>query len=155
MAAIGTVSTFAQTGSGFIGNGYYRIKNYKTDRYIYVTDNRDHYDKSRDKEDFQAIQLWKDIDRAIPSPASVIYIELISGNNNSGTFDLKAQGTGVHSLTGYYVGVVRLRNKTYEVSASASGVTKYLNDKEQSSRAQGKKGTWKAIPAIANGLSIR
>jgi len=142
IALCGLVNTFAQTGSGFTGNGYYRIKNNVTERYIYVTDNRDHYDKSRDKEDFQAIQLWKDIDRAVPNPASVIYIELISGNNDSGTFDLKAQGTGVHSLTGYYVGVKKQRNKTYEVSATAAGVTKFLTDKEHSSRAQGKMGTW-------------
>jgi len=142
LAAIGTASAFAQTGTGFIDNGYYRIKNYMTERYIYVTDNRDHYDKSRDKEDFQAIQLWKGSERAVQNPASVIYIELISGNNNKGTFDLKAQGTGVHALTGYYVGVQKLRNNAYEVSASANGVTKYLTDKEHSSRAKGSMGTW-------------
>ena len=129
--------TFAQNGTGFIGNGYYRICNYATNRYIYVTDNKDYYDKTRDAEDFQAIQLWKDINRAIPEPASVLYIEEVS----SGTFDLRAQGTGVHSLTGYYISVQKKKGGTYEVSASAHGVTKYLTDDETGGSSQGQMGT--------------
>lgn len=128
---------FAQNGTGFIGNGYYRVCNYKTERYIYVTDNKDYYDKSRDAEDFQAIQLWKDPSRAVSNPGSVIYMEEVS----SGNFDLKAQGTGVHSLTGYYVSVKKQPGGTYKVSASAHGVTKYLSDDEQSNTEQGKMGT--------------
>ncbi len=141
LATIGLPNTFAQNETGFTGNGYYRIKNYVTERYIYVTDNKDYYDKSHDKEDFQAIQLWKDISQAVFSPASVIYIELISGTNDNGTFDLKAQNTAVHALTGYYVNVRKQRDGTYEVSASAHGVTKYLSDDEHSSSALGVMGT--------------
>lgn len=142
LATICLGSTFAQNGTGFVGNGYYRICNLITKRYIYVTDNKDYYDKNQDVGDFQAIQLWKDINRATSDPASVIYIQQISGDN----YDLKAQGTGVHALTGYYVGVKKQSNGTYEVSASVSKaglqVTKYLSDDEQSTtRAKGKMGT--------------
>lgn len=129
--------TFAQNGTGFIGNGYYRIYNYATNRYIYVTDNKDYFDKSHEAEDFQGIQLWKDANRAVPDPASVLYIDEVSSN----TFDLKAQGTGVHSLTGYYVSVQKKKGGTYEVSASAYGVIKYLTDDATGSSAQGKMGT--------------
>lgn len=141
LAALGLPYTFAQNETGFIGNGYYRIKNCVTERYIYVTDNKDYYDKTHDKEDFQAIQLWKDINRAVTSPASVIYIQLISGSNDNGSFDLKAQSTAVHALTGYYVNVQKQRDGTYEVSASAHGVTKYLSDDEHNSSALGMMGT--------------
>ena len=135
---MGTLSIFAQKATGFNGNGYYRIMNNATKRYIYVTDNKDYYDKSHDKEDFQAIQLWTDINRAVSSPGSVIYIEEVS----SGSFDLRAQGTGVHSLTGFYVNVNRQSDGTYIVSASRSGVTKYLSDDETSTyEEQGKMGT--------------
>ena len=67
-------ASFAQNnGTGFVGNGYYRIHNFATNRYIYVTDNKDYFDKLHDSEDFQAIQLWKDPNRAISDPASVIF----------------------------------------------------------------------------------
>ena len=108
-------SVLAQTGTGFIGNGYYRIRNYATDRYIYVTDNKDYYDMARDKEDFQAIQLWKDVTRFASDPGSVIYFEEVTPDH----FDLRAQGTGVHSFTGYYVGVTK-SSGTYIVSASVT-----------------------------------
>ena len=124
------------TGTGFVGDGYYRIHNFATERYIYVTDNKDYYDIGRDKEDFQAIQLWKNAEKAVSDPASVIYVTEV----NSIQYDLTAQGTGVHSLTNYYVNVTRQRNNTYEVSATktvdGTSVTKYLYDGKSSSTAQ-------------------
>ncbi len=120
------------TGTGFIGNGYYRIHNLATQRYIYVTDNKDYYDITHDKEDFQAIQLWKNIEKAIYDPASVVYIT----QRNDVQYDLTGQGTGVHSLTGYYVNVSKKTDNTYEVSASKDNVTKYLYDGKSSSTAQ-------------------
>ena len=137
LAIFGLNSTFAQNGTGFIGDGYYRVCNLVTKRYIYVTDNKDYYDKTRDVGDFQAIQLWKDINRAVSDPASVIYMDEVS----SGNFDLKGQGTGVRALTGYYVNAKKITTGIYEVSATAHGVTKYLSDDEQSSTAQGMMGT--------------
>ena len=120
------------TGTGFIGNGYYRIHNLATQRYIYVTDNKDYYDITHDKEDFQAIQLWKNVEKAIYDPASVVYIT----QRNDVQYDLTGQGTGVHSLTGYYVNVSKKTDNTYEVSASKDNVTKYLYDGKSSSTAQ-------------------
>ena len=127
---MGLTNTFAQ--SGYTENGYYRVSNAGSNRYIYVTDNKDYSDKSHDRADFQAIQLWKDINRTISDPASVIYIQKV-GN----AFDLKAQGTGVHDLTGYYVDIKKQRNGTYTFSVTSSGVTKYLADKRTSSKADG------------------
>ena len=140
--SLSLAATFAEdNGTGFIDNGYYRICNYATQRYIYVTDNKDYYDKSKDVGDFQALQLWKEIDRAVSDPASVIYMQKMWTDH----YDLKAQGTGVHKLTGFYLFADKQSNGTYEVSASVSKagitVTKYLTDDEKSSSAQGKMGT--------------
>ncbi len=82
------------SGTGFVGNGYYRIRNMATDRYIYVTDNKDYYDPTYDYEDFQAIQLWSGAERTVSDPASVIYIQ----EGASGLFDLKAQSTNLYSI---------------------------------------------------------
>ena len=130
--------TYAQSkGTGYVGKGYYRVRNLTTERYIYVTDNKDYYDIAHDKEDFQGIQLWKDAAKAAKSPASVIFIEELY----PGGFDLKAQGTGVYDLTGYCVNVTKKSDGTYEVSASRSGVTKFLSDDRTNSSDQGKLGT--------------
>lgn len=138
LSSLCAASTTAQdNGTGFTGNGYYRIRNYATQRYIYVTDDKDYYDATHDKEDFQAVQLWSGAERAAASPASVIYIINTNGNN----YDLTAQGTGIHALTGRYVSVSKKSDGTYEVSASAQGVTKYLSDDEQSDDEQGMMGT--------------
>lgn len=129
---------YAQSkGTGYVGKGYYRVGNLTTERYIYVTDNKDYYDIAHDKEDFQGIQLWKDAAKAAKSPASVIFIEELY----PGGFDLKAQGTGVYDLTGYCVNVTKKSDGTYEVSASRSGVTKFLSDDRTNSSDQGKLGT--------------
>ena len=129
---------YAQSkGTGYVGKGYYRVRNLTTERYIYVTDNKDYYDIAHDKEDFQGIQLWKDAAKAAKSPASVIFIEELY----PGGFDLKAQGTGVYDLTGYYVNVTKKSDGTYEVSASRGGATKFLSDDRTNSSEQGKLGT--------------
>lgn len=129
---------YAQSkGTGYVGKGYYRVRNLTTERYIYVTDNKDYYDIAHDKEDFQGIQLWKDAAKAAKSPASVILIEELY----PGGFDLKAQGTGVYDLTSYCVNVTKKSDGTYEVSASRSGVTKFLSDDRTNSSDQGKLGT--------------
>lgn len=129
---------FAQSnGSGYIGDNYYRIHNFGSGRYIYVTDNKDNYDIVRDKEDFQALQLWKDENKTVSEPATVIYME----KQNNGQFDLKGQGTGVNVLTTYYVNVKKNNDGTYEVFASKDGVTKYLSDNEQSNSDKGRMGT--------------
>ena len=138
LALLNLAAAFAQNnGTGFIGNGYYRIKNKGTDRYIYVTDNKDYYDMTHDKEDFQAIQLWKGVEKACTDPATVLYMENVSGNY----YDLKAQGTGIHMLTGYYLTAEKKSDGCYEVYASKSGITKYLSDNETTQEEQGKMGT--------------
>ena len=140
LGLIGTVTVFGQkSGSGIVGNDYYRVNNYMTERYIYVTDNKDYYDKTRDAEDFQALLLWKDLNKAVSDPATVIYIRKLSSTN----YNLQSQGTGVQELTGYSAKVTErdASNGIYEVSASSNGVTKYLTDNEQSDDEQGLLGT--------------
>lgn len=140
IASLSLAGAMAQdTSTGFVGDGYYRIHNYATKRYIYVTDNKDYYDKKRDSEDFQAIQLWKDASKTIYNPATVIYVKRFS----NGTYDLQAQGTGVVALTGYRVHVSdRYSNGTYEVFAEKEGIAKkYLSDDRTNNAEQGKIGT--------------
>ena len=137
MASLSMASAIAQNATGFVGNGYYRIRNLGTERYIYVTDNKDYTDELHDAEDFQAIQLWRDLSKAVSEPATVLYMK--KGGTN--LFDLEAQGTGVHQLTGYYVHVVDKGNGVYEVYAKKGSVQKNLSDNEIGNYEQGVIGT--------------
>lgn len=117
----GFSSAFAQD-SGIDGDGYYRVRNKGSQRYIYIRDNTGDY--SLDVVDYGALQLWKNIDRAVSDPSSVIYVKQVA----AGKYDLQAQGTGAYRLVQHYVDIAEKSDGSYEVSASQSGVTKYLSD---------------------------
>lgn len=140
LATLCLATTFAQSFTGYVGNAFYRVHNFKTGRYIYITDNKDHTDLNLGtSEDLQALQLWMYLDSALFKPASVIYMEQQKDKNGNfiNQYDLRSQGAGVHALTGHYVSVSKKSDGTYEVYATKSTVTEYLSDNEQSDDEQG------------------
>lgn len=106
------------------GNGYYRVKNNKSTRYIYITDGTSSgINVATTSADMGAVELYKD-NNLLTNPASVIYAE-----QTGDKWNLSAQGTGVYQLIGHYVDVKgEAAKNAYQVSASASGVTLYLYD---------------------------
>lgn len=117
-------------------NGFYRVHNYGTGRYVYVYDNTGKINISTANADMGAIQLWKDHNRTISDPASVIYVE----NQEGTTYDLKSQGTSVYDIIGYYVNI-RPNGDTYQLYASKGGLVKYLADDEETNVPDGQLGT--------------
>ena len=115
IASLSLASAIAQeTGTPLEGNIYYRVRNFGSDRYVYVRDNYDGSDLMRQVGDFGAIELWKGVS-TIDDPATVIYIIKYS----NGTYNLQAQGTGVRELTGFSVHITeRLKDGTYKVYAT-------------------------------------
>ncbi len=123
--------------SAYNGDGYYRVQNYGSERYAYVADNTDNSDLERNVFDLAGIQLWKDLNRAISDPGSIIYIE----QHGTDHYDLRAQASGVYAMLGSYVNVKLSSSPAfksmglYEVSATrtfgGTVATKYLGDSEQ------------------------
>lgn len=113
----------------YVGDGYYRVHNKKTSRYVYVLDNTGSIDVTAARADMGAIELYKDTARRHHDPACIIYAQQVS----NGKFDLKAQGTGVHDIIGYYVEVYQRSDGSYQVYAEG----KYLDDNETSERDLG------------------
>ena len=142
IASLSLASAIAQeTGTPLEGNIYYRVRNFGSDRYVYVRDNYDGSDLMRQVGDFGAIELWKGVS-TIDDPATVIYIIKYS----NGTYNLQAQGTGVRELTGFSVHITeRLKDGTYKVYATKDEghVTVYLDDERSSqlNRQDGQLGT--------------
>lgn len=122
LLALLTSSLMAQ----YVGDGYYRVRNKATSRYIYVLDNTGSINVSTTSADMGAIKLHKDTARWHHDPACIIYAHQVS----NGKFDLKAQGTGVHDIIGYYVEVYQKSDGSYQVYAEG----KYLCDNETNLR---------------------
>lgn len=109
IAAVTALSCYANLD----GNGYYRVKNYKTNRYVSVIDNRGSIDMIATTADLQAIRLWRVFDDVCHDAASIMDITQVGSE-----YQLTAQGTGIYQIIGYYL---RLR-----VNGTADGQNLYM-----------------------------
>ncbi|MDE6269535.1 MAG: hypothetical protein K2M12_01605 [Muribaculaceae bacterium] len=130
---------FAATASANLnGDGYYRVQNSKTERYIYVLDNKGKLNMQATTADLGALELWKNYDKTISDPATVVYVQDLTGKSQD--FDLLAQGTGVYSIITHAVSI-RLDQKyfpnSYTIFGRDSGVTRYIGDATRSDADRG------------------
>lgn len=130
----------------FNGDGFYRVQNYGTQRYFYITDNTGSYDMKRDIGDFGAMQLYKGHEKTISDPASILYIKQAGSQ-----YDIQSQGVGIYQIVKRYVDLTTVSSGpfagTYMVSATEQGITKYLDDEEVStSIPDGVVGTNRSSP---------
>ena len=113
-----------------LASGYYRVKNYKTNRFIYVYDNTGSINAAAGSADVGALELWKNPDKPVSDPASILYANYIGDNGKGGfSYNVEAQGTSVHEIISYYVSVIR-ESGQLKIYASVGGFTKYLDDEE-------------------------
>lgn len=118
------IPTFAQLN----GNGFYRIQNAQSKRYLSIVDN-----KAEKKEitqtsnaDLYAINAFDDFDNVVSDPGSIIYIEQ-SGNNG---YILRGQGMDTYKLSGLYLKI----HSSYEINGAyyaygtKSGMTRYMKE---------------------------
>lgn len=110
-------------------DGYYRVQNAHSKRYIYILDNRGSYNIASTSADVDAIKLFKDVDRKNSDPSTVMYV-----SNASGSFyNIGAQGTSLHDILDVYVKIREAETydgvTAYNIYASNSGLTKYLSDR--------------------------
>lgn len=119
------------------GDGYYRVHNKATERYVYVCDNTGSINYSTTSAEMGALQLWKNHSRTYSDPASIIYISKKGTNTSGDYFDLQSQGTGVHQIIGYYVNLYPTEDGCYKVYAEG----KYLCDNNYGTSDDGSMGT--------------
>ncbi len=119
------------------GDGYYRVQNAKTQRYIYVLDDKGKLNLQATTAELGALQLWKDFNKTVSDPSTVIYVTDLNGKKQE--YDLLTQGTGVMKIIDHPVSI-RLANKStgeYSVFGRNSGLTKYIGDGTRSSAQRG------------------
>lgn len=148
---VATVSAFAQLN----GDGYYRLQNYMSKRYAYVTDDKGSLNYTATTADMNAIQLWKGFEKASSDPATVIYLKNVDSNK----YDIQAQGTGLYAMLQSHITIRAASNGTYYAYATSSGLTKYLGDGEKadcddgvlSGETSGQWRCWYITPVDASG----
>lgn len=125
LMAMASISALAD----YTGPGYYRVQNYKTERWISIIDNRGTIDFGSTSVDLQAIKLQKNFDVVCSDPASILYIKPAGSQ-----FQIEAQGTGIYQIIGHYVNLNQVGgtegNKYYTASGTLKGVTKYIGDSQ-------------------------
>ena len=129
------------------GNGYYRVQNVYTNRYIRVIDDYGKIDIASTTADMTAIQTIKNFGNVVSDPASIIYIE-----KKTTGYNLYTQGTNTYRIVGYYPLIADNGNNTYKAYAENAGMVAYLAD-EISSADEGvvvsnskKSRDWYIIP---------
>lgn len=111
-----------------VNDGFYRVKNYGSGRYCYVTDDKGYFYTISNTVDVQAIELWRGFDKAVSDPSTIIYIKKVNSQ-----YDLQAQGTSTKKLIDQYVTLAyRKEMDAYKCGGTASGFTKWLCDTRMS-----------------------
>lgn len=111
------------------GDGYYRVKNNASERFITITDDIvGEVNMSSTTADLSNITTWRGFDYVKSNPASVIYIEAV-GNK----YNLKGQGTSIYDISGGRVYIdIKSKNKDnnnpYYFSITYSGAELRLYD---------------------------
>ena len=119
------------------GDGYYRVRNYKTDRYVYVLDDKGEVNYQATTAELGALELWKNYDRTISDPSTIIYVKDTDGKKR--TYDLQAQGTGVEAIINSPV-TIYMNNRDkgfYSIYGSNGSVVRYIGDATQTTEERG------------------
>ena len=92
-----SILTTVQATAQSVANGYYRIQNNASSRYITIRDNMvGDVDYSSTNADLSNIVTWRGFDYVKSNPASIIYVEQQGGTQ----YNLKVQGTSIYEITG-------------------------------------------------------
>ena len=112
-----------------LANGFYRVQNTYTDRYISIEDNNTaNYpvNKSTGSVDMSGIKTYKPGTKVTTSPSTIVYVTNVGGNQ----YDIVGQGTSIHYISGgrMYINLIVQSDGSYQAYGSAYGVDLYLKD---------------------------
>lgn len=113
------------------GDGYYRVQNYATGRYVSIIHNTSHTEYVTTQADLNALRTFKQWSKVESDPSTIIYFKEVGSGTLNGktykTYDLYGQGTNTYSIINYHVGVIDVSGK-YRCFVIYEG-TQYLSEK--------------------------
>lgn len=138
------------------GNGYYRIRNVGSQRYLTVKDNKGSIDINSTSADLGAAELYKNFENIVSDPGSVLYVQ----NVDNARYKFIAQGTDTYKIIGYYLKLKKNNDGSYKAYQETSLTVSYLCDAEKQPFIKGALGTndrgtnyrdWNFLPLSASG----
>lgn len=122
------LAVFSSSFANLTGSGYYRVRNYGSERWASMVDNDGDIDIVAGNADLHALALTKNTEAILSDPGSIVYISAISGNQ----YDLAAQGISLSTLVNHTINIGEnglANNQTlYRIYGTYSGVTRYIGD---------------------------
>lgn len=115
------------------GNGYYRVRNYGSERWANLIDNQAATDFLSGTVDLHSLQLNNDTEEILSQPGSIVYLTNISGN----TFDMAAQGLTLGQLVNNSLnigedGTAENGQTLYRIYGTYKGAMRTIGDKQTS-----------------------
>ncbi len=115
------------------GDGYYRIQNVNTGRYMTLSDRHSRgvngHTSNVDAGALATRKKWSDIE---DDPGSVFYIQKV----NDSEYNILAQGIDMHQLIDYYVKITAKSTDTYYLWQTSSGTRLYLSDENENYKGE-------------------
>lgn len=135
LLALATLCSLLTASATLNGDGYYRVKNYATGRYCYLTDDKGEMNLAATTFDVGAIQLWSGFERASSDAACIIYVKNVGGK----AYNLEAQGTSTDKFVEVqlYIDKAPTNRDTYAAYGVKGGMRKFLGDTDLTSDPQG------------------
>ena len=111
------------------GDGYYRIQNNASERYLTLKDNviNDEIDMSTASADVSNLRSWRGFDQVEANPASIFYVMNVGGYQ----YNLIAQSTSIYDITGgkKYLDIYDKASGAYYLfEVTSGGVAGHLYD---------------------------
>lgn len=111
------------------GNGFYRVKNYGSDRWATLVDNYASVDFFAASADLHSLVLTNNTEDIISDPGSVVYITRKANNQ----YDVAGQGVSLESLVNNNISIQQSGTASdgqdlYLIYGVAKGATKYIGD---------------------------
>lgn len=144
--------------SAQVADGFYRVKNVGTERFLYITDDNGwaKLEGAALKHDLDAIVLRKGLEYAITDPSSILYVQREGSTNN---YNLFSQGTSLKSMTSGKPIEIKPNAGHYTVGATQSGFSANLGDVTSAAfgqygkidtKASKKNNDWDALPVSSS-----
>lgn len=144
-----SIISFAQ----FTGDGYFRIRNVGSERYIVITDNKGSVNVGSMSADLGAVKLYRSFENVVSNPGSVLYV-----NEVNGLYRFESQGTDTHEIIGYDLKLKKNSDGSYK-AYQEKGTRLFLCDARKENTEEGVLSTrseennyrdWELLPLSAN-----
>ena len=145
------------------GNGYYRVKNTLSNRYVSILHNKSNTEVMSGKAELGALRSFVSWDKVCSDPSTIVYFDQTGtgtvANKPCKFFNLCGQGTSTMDIINFSLGVMDMGSNKYRCFARESGTIFYLGDIDSytegvgylTSNGNNTNANWNILPVSSTG----